>query len=673
MKKFVSLLLVLLLALTSAAAVNAEGIRDIFGTENAKGATTAITDNHGIRLSVVDYSYLPNSLVYASHNFYSSETNLKHSLDSNGFPQPVANGEDKAQTSQKLWDTTSRNDLSYVTYKQDNVGSFLLYDSATNTYHIDSWNSNDIAQKVVYNTDSEIFEYEDYFCTADVTAVSPTQGNSEQFLDDSFGDYYAITLRTNFTMPEGGCLTYEHNNTTVTEPMKFEFTGDDLIFVYIDGIRILNGSIQNFSWPYRANGHTPSIDFSTGEVYTMTDKNMGEYTTLYDRFAAYCDEEGMSASEKTAYLNSKFDLVNGNHILKQGVHKFDMFYAETAGASANCRLRFNLLADDNFITTTSEPPYNLLFVNYQYNSDVAEIYREMSGYTGQVLELTRDIAKDFEFETLPFAGWFKTREAAASGYVYNNTMQHVDLLYAYPHNVILTNYPKGDVTLPVMVNGTKQNVTYQNAIVFYAGWIPEVSQQKAAADTNQYGTTTVGAFDLAGVQIRGSDVDDKYQNPIRNRTTDALRFVTSYSLSFLDEIKSLSRANGGSTVQPEYGYFAVSDLNGNIFNKGGHTINSQGGSIKVNCTKTGDQNHHYYSGYLLSTLVIKYDDHPEYKDVPVEARAYIYYKDANGNMRYNDDTYGTETGETTFWGGCRTSFNAAYQALLQQTDTMHYV
>ncbi|MCR5637085.1 MAG: hypothetical protein K6F76_07930 [Clostridiales bacterium] len=679
MKKFVSLLLVLLLALTSATAVNAKGVRDIFGTVNARGAYTVINNNHGIVTNVVDYPEGSESpFVYASGGVSAINNEISYALGDNGLPKKKPGIEsEKASNAEMLWDTTSNNTLNY-TYQASNVGSFLLYDEDTNRYHIDSWEldtiNNGLAQKVTYDNTTEKFSYEDYNCTAD---ISGELGNAQNFLYNSFRFHYALSISANFNMPAGGNLSYNNNGVHVVEPMRFDFAGDDLVLVYIDGVRVLNGSIQ---WGHMAFFDTPdyninpSIDFSTGIVHTMTSQNRSSQTTLYDIFSAYYDELGYNAAAKESALAAKFDRVGDNYILKEGTHEFKMFYAETAGGRANCKVSFNLLADEDFATTPpSEPPYNLLFVDYQYDTDVAHVYREMSNYTNTTLELTKDIATDFEFEDLPFAGWFETREAAASGYVYNNTMRHVDLSCAYAHNVTLSNYPKGNVTLPVMINGTKQNVTYPNAIVFYAGWIPEISQQKAAEDNNVYGTANVGAFDLAGVQIRGSDVDDIYQNPIRNRTYDALRFVTSYSLSFLDEIKSLSRANGGSTVLPEYGYFAVSDLNGNIFNKSGYTINSQGGSKKVDCTKTGDENHHYYNGYLLSTMVIKYDDHPQYKGVPVEARAYIYYKDANGNMRYNDDTYGTETGETTFWGGCRTSFNAAYNALSHATDTMHYV
>ena len=58
------------------------------------------------------------------------------------------------------------------------------------------------------------------------------------------------------------------------------------------------------------------------------------------------------------------------------------------------------------------------------------------------------------------------------------------------------------------------------------------------------------------------------------------------------------------------------------------------------------------------------------KDYYMEARAYVKYKDANGNLRYNLDTYGKYSvcrwdmeNELYYDGGCMTSFNEVYTAL----------
>ena len=52
MKKIISLLLVLLLALTSAFAVNAEGKKDIFGSQTARGEIAS--DSYGYLYWVLD-------------------------------------------------------------------------------------------------------------------------------------------------------------------------------------------------------------------------------------------------------------------------------------------------------------------------------------------------------------------------------------------------------------------------------------------------------------------------------------------------------------------------------------------------------------------------------------------------------------------------------------------
>lgn len=136
--------------------------------------------------------------------------------------------------------------------------------------------------------------------------------------------WFGMNISFSFMQPKDGRLN--------GNPMRFEFRGDDDVWVFIDGVKVLDiGGIHDKK--------AGSIDFQTGTVKVegLEDVSLAE---LYG--AAY--EELKGANGKTQYLDSIFKKVNGQYTTFRnfGAHDFRFFYLERGGGAANCKLRFNI-------------------------------------------------------------------------------------------------------------------------------------------------------------------------------------------------------------------------------------------------------------------------------------------------------------------------------------------
>ncbi|MGN0672794.1 MAG: Spy0128 family protein [Anaerovoracaceae bacterium] len=179
-----------------------------------------------------------------------------------------------------------------------------------------------------------------YFQLAEIPGV-PNQSNEEVNrvisnvytidYDEPTDFYFGMEMKMNFMQPKGG-LTGNDGQ----QPMVFYFTGDDDVWVYLDGKLALD-----LSGIHRHVGG--EIDFVNGVV------------KYYDLSKASGD---VSDDYMTVPFSEIFDssVLNGNGTFKDySTHSFNFYYMERGAGSGVCRMNFNFpLLQKNSISVTKE-------------------------------------------------------------------------------------------------------------------------------------------------------------------------------------------------------------------------------------------------------------------------------------------------------------------------------
>lgn len=139
------------------------------------------------------------------------------------------------------------------------------------------------------------------------------------------GMYFGLSITSDFYLPKDKKLN--------DNDMVYEFTGDDDLWVFIDGQLVLD----------IGGGHTPvsgSFNLTTGEVWV-------EYFSQLDE-----QHGGYYANNVTELKLDKVDLLSDEYFgteeaFLQGLkgdqmHTISIFYMERYSGESNCRMRFNL-------------------------------------------------------------------------------------------------------------------------------------------------------------------------------------------------------------------------------------------------------------------------------------------------------------------------------------------
>ena len=121
---------------------------------------------------------------------------------------------------------------------------------------------------------------------------------------------FGMDVTTKFIMPKDGKVN--------GQSMKFSFAGDDDVWVFVDGVLVLDlGGIHD--------NYGGSIDFATGEVVTGK-RNNGSY----QNYSNTTIKKMFEAAGKT-WNDSPY-----------ATHTLKFFYMERGAGSSNCKLSFNL-------------------------------------------------------------------------------------------------------------------------------------------------------------------------------------------------------------------------------------------------------------------------------------------------------------------------------------------
>ena len=226
-------------------------------------------------------------------------------------------------------------------------GSFTLYDGPAVWRTDAGWN------ETTQNFDGDMslgnfFPFDSAKKVFDSVQTVDKSGNATNILSSSeditnvsnkvrANHYMGMTMQVDFTQPENGKLNMGTNG---KQPMVFQFSGDDDVWVFIDDVLVLDlGGVHSELYG--------AIDFSTGQVITGQSWRTGglpdnpgslpndEETTLYDMFVAAL---GKDKADAMHWVEN-----NGKKIFPTGTeHSLKMFYLERGNYDSSLQMRFNL-------------------------------------------------------------------------------------------------------------------------------------------------------------------------------------------------------------------------------------------------------------------------------------------------------------------------------------------
>ncbi|MCC8195832.1 MAG: LPXTG cell wall anchor domain-containing protein [Ruminococcus sp.] len=181
----------------------------------------------------------------------------------------------------------------YYSYNSDN--NYAEFDSSTNSF-------------TIYSEEAVgFFPFDSYDEAASAS-------NAE---DSTFNHYFGVTLTTKFVQENNG-----YTSSSEKTPMTFEFSGDDDVWIFIDGVLVADlGDIHS--------AISVVIDFSTGDVTIKnSDEDIVSSTTIADAY-----------TEAGVYGNYVWD---GNTYENGTYHTLKFYYLERGNSSSNLMLKFNL-------------------------------------------------------------------------------------------------------------------------------------------------------------------------------------------------------------------------------------------------------------------------------------------------------------------------------------------
>lgn len=207
----------------------------------------------------------------------------------------------------------------YVYDSYGSKGNYAVYNSTTNSFNV-------YDKAGVYKGGVSDANLGQFFPFGSADKVFDEKGNSlspKQIIDGStnLNHHFGMSVTTEFVQPASG-------KTTGNKDMIFEFSGDDDVWVYIDGVLVGDlGGIHEKA--------TLKINFATGGVHVghVDNANDPEKTIQDTTIKAMFQAAGADTS------NRRF---SSNTFLDSSKHTLSFFYLERGAGASNMSLKFNL-------------------------------------------------------------------------------------------------------------------------------------------------------------------------------------------------------------------------------------------------------------------------------------------------------------------------------------------
>ena len=199
---------------------------------------------------------------------------------------------------------------NFAEFDEEN-GVFRVY----NRWAVKAGGSSPNGQFFPFNSAQEVFDW-------DEASKSLAVANMNS-LHDAINHYLGLSMEVEFQQPPDGMVSV---STTQSKPMVFQFSGDDDVWVFIDGVLVADlGGIHDEM--------KVSIDFSSGAVTIQRAKDPNAETSITTTLRAQFEAAGKA--DPTVFDENTFA---GNT-----QHKLQMFYLERGNTDSNLTLSFNLM------------------------------------------------------------------------------------------------------------------------------------------------------------------------------------------------------------------------------------------------------------------------------------------------------------------------------------------
>lgn len=269
---------------------------------------------------------------------------------------------------------------------QIDTDGYYVYNSAENYAYFDKENGN--KNFVVYNIarnkggedkDGDFIPFDDI----------DENYNSEDNVGTSGTDFeFSMNIGFNFTQPKDGKVN--------EKDMIFSFSGDDDVWVFIDGKLVLDiGGIHD--------AVSGTINFASGEISVLAGEEVhnNSYNTAYNGGDPVALDTSGTYIETTTYLSEIFDDLTGDTFEDGTTHRLEFFYLERGAGESNCSLRFNLQPQESQtievekqITNTDKEKYANVEFDFKVfleNSEDSGVYEPIPQGTEYTLKRNGEV------------------------------------------------------------------------------------------------------------------------------------------------------------------------------------------------------------------------------------------------------------------------------------------